>query len=159
MSKNENEQSAEKAAPQNLKNASARLMAVQAFYQLMQNQKPVRDVYEEYLEHRVAQVIDEYEVAQPDGALLKRILYGVDERYIEVETIVKANLKKDASDRVVEPLLYAVFMCGAYEILVHTEFDAPIIINDYLNVGHAFFEKNEVALVNGVLDSLVKVLR
>ncbi|NCT40762.1 MAG: transcription antitermination protein NusB [Alphaproteobacteria bacterium] len=138
---------------------SARLLAVQALYQMKQNKQPVKTVYDEYILHRSEQEVDGQKLVTPDGALFKQILYGVEERYVELDAVMKANLKKDASDRFVEPLLYSVLLCGAYELLAHSDIDAPIIINDYLNVGHAFFEKNEVALINGVLDSLAKLFR
>ena len=138
---------------------SARLLAVQALYQMQQNKQPVKTVYNEYIKHRSDQEIDGQKLVAPDGKLFKHILYGVEERYVELDSIIKANLKKDASDRVVEPLITAILMCGAYELLAHADIDAPIIINDYLNVAHAFFEKNEVALVNGVLDTVTKIFR
>ena len=126
---------------------------------MKQNQQPVKVVYNEYVQHRSEQEIDGQKLVKPDAVLFKKILYGVEERFVELDSIIKANLKKDASDRVVEPLLYAVLICGAYELLGHSDIDAPIIINDYLNVGHAFFDKNEVALINGVLDSISKIFR
>ena len=138
---------------------SARLLAVQALYQMKQNKQPVKVVYDEYIKHRSEQEIDGQKLVTPDAVLFKKILYGVEERFVELDSVIQANLKKDASDRVVEPLLFSVLMCGAFELLAHSEIDAPIIINDYLNVGHAFFDKNEVALVNGVLDSVSKVFR
>lgn len=138
---------------------SARLLAVQALYQMKQNKQPVKVVYDEYIKHRSEQEVDGQKLVSPDGKLFKHILYGVEERFVELDSVIKANLKKDASDRVVEPLLFSVLVCGAYELLAHSDVDAPIIINDYLNVAHAFFEKNEVALVNGVLDSVAKVFR
>ena len=137
---------------------SSRLCAVQAYYQSTQNKQSLRAIVSEYLQHRSDMVIDGEALVQPDGALLQKILFGVDERHIELETIVDANLKKDASDRKVEPLLKAILVCGAYELMVQEQ-DAPLIINDYLNVAHAFYERSEVGLINGVLDSISKIFR
>ncbi len=137
---------------------SSRLCAVQAYYQFTQNKQPLRAIVAEYLQHRTDMVIDGEALVQPDGAILQKILFGVDERNIELETIVDANLKKDASDRKVEPLLRAILVCGAYELMVQEQ-DAPLIINDYLNVAHAFYERSEVGLVNGVLDSISKIFK
>ncbi|MEM9881039.1 MAG: transcription antitermination protein NusB, partial [Pseudomonadota bacterium] len=133
---------------------SARLLAVQALYQMKQNQQAVKTVYDEYIKHRSDQEVDGQKLVSPDSVLFKKVLYGVEERFVELDSVIQANLQKDASDRVVEPLLYSILMCGAYELLAHSDIDGPIIINDYLNVGHAFFEKNEIALLNGVLDSV-----
>lgn len=137
---------------------SARLRAVQGLYQADYNKQSTRAVLDEFLRHRTEMDVDGEPLVVPDGALLKKILYGVDERRQELEEIVSANLKKDAEDRVVEPLLRAILICGAYELLVQ-DLDSPIIINDYLNVAHSFYERGEVALVNGVLDSIAKVFQ
>ena len=138
---------------------SARLFAVQALYQMKQNDQSVKSVYDEYVRHRINQEVEDHRLVQPQAVLFKKILYGVEERFVELDSVIQANLNKDAGDKVVEPLLYSVLICGAYELLAHTDIDAPIVINDYLNVGHSFFEKNEVALINGVLDTLSKLFR
>ncbi len=144
---------------QKAKALSARLMAVQAVYQMRYTKEPLKSVYQEFITHRKEPEVDGEKLVPPDGRLFKQILYGVEERYVELDSVLSANLKKDASDREVELLLEAILLCGAYELLVQTDIDAPIIINDYLNVGHAFYDKNEVALINGVLDSVAKAFR
>ena len=141
------------------KSSAARLLAVQAYYQVSQNKSAIKTIYQEYMDHRVNAEIEGEQTVEPDGKLFKLILYGTHERFVEVDSIVSTHLKRDASDRVVEPLLKAILMCGVFELLVQDSIDPPIIINDYLNIGHAFYEKNEVALINGVLDSVAKVLR
>ena len=95
---------------------SARLCAVQALYQADQNKQSMRAVVDEYLRYRGGMEIEGEKLVQPDGALLKKILYGVDERRPELESIIDANLRKDAQDRMVEPLLKAILLSGAYEI-------------------------------------------
>lgn len=147
----------EKASPK-AKALSARLSAVQALYQADQNKQSMRAVLDEYLQHRSDMEIEGEKLVKPDGALLKKILYGVDERRPELEAVIDANLKKDAEDRDVEPLLRAILICASYEILVQ-DVDSPIIINDYLNVAHSFYERGEVGLINGVLDSISKVFQ
>lgn len=146
-------------SPSKIQNLSARLSAVQAVYQIGQSGQSVRSAVNEFLEYRMEMEIDGEKLARPDGALLKDIVYGVEDRRIEIETVIAANLKKDAGGRKIEPLLHAILMCGAYELLVHQQIDAPVILNDYLNVAHAFYEKGEVALVNGILDTLAKLFR
>ncbi|MBX2833760.1 MAG: transcription antitermination protein NusB [Micavibrio sp.] len=136
---------------------AARLRAVQAVYQKMQNQQqPMRVIIEEYLSFRAEMDVDGEPLVPPDGALFKKILLGVDEKRTEIDAIIDAHLKKDAPRLDVEPLLRAILICGCYELLIH-ETDAPIIINDYLNVGHGFFNRNEVGLLNGVLDNISKL--
>mgnify|MGYP001460009041 CR=1 FL=1 len=141
------------------KAASARLLSVQAIYEKAQNEKSTKDLYDQYIEHYEGFCMDGEQIVAPDGALFKRILYGVDERYMELEGVIKAHLTKDGKERIVEPLLFSILICAAYELLAHENIDAPIIINDYLNVAHAFYDSAEVGLVNAVLDKVSKVFR
>jgi N utilization substance protein B len=137
---------------------SARLSAVQALYQVSQNKQSIRTVYDEYIRYRSHMEVDGEALVPPDGALLKKILYGVEERQPELEAVVDANLKRDATDRVIEPLLRSILICGAYELLIR-ETDPPIVINDYLNVAHTFYGRGEVALINGVLDAISAIFQ
>ncbi len=62
-------------------------------------------------------------------------------------------------EKELEPLLKAILLCGICEILAHQDIDAPLIIDDYLNVTHAFYEQPQVSFVNGVLGKVAPLLR
>ena len=136
---------------------AARLAAVQALYQSWQNEQSIASVRREYLEHRLEMDIDGEKLVQFDGALFKNIMTGLEKRKDGLHDIISANYKKPLSE--IEPLLRSIMFCGACELLVNSGTDAPIIINDYLNVAHGFYSPSEVSLVNGVLDSVAKIIR
>ena len=142
------------------KNLSARLVAVQAIYQIMQNATPAKDVLNQYLEKADDMEIDGEKIVTPNGALLKKILLGVDDRAKDLESILEANYQQNKDEKPkLEPLLQSIALCAAFELLDHQDIDSPIIINDYLNVTHGFYEKGEVSLINGVLDAVSKAVR
>lgn len=145
-----------KKSPQTLKALSARLMSVQAFYQIIHNGNTGADVVREYLAKRAGMEIEGQILAEPDGALFKKIVTGAEERRAELEEMIRAQLK---NSREIENLLHAILVCAVYELLAHHDIDAPIIINDYLHVTDSFFGQGEVKLINGVLDPLAKTLR
>jgi N utilization substance protein B len=136
---------------------SARLMAVQAVYQASLNEQDLRSAAQEYLEHRVSMHVEGEEIVEPDSVLFKKIVSGVAERREDLGGVIQANAKNGGAG--FEALIKAILMCGSYELLAHTKIDAPIIINDYLNVAHGFFNESEVGLVNGILDKVAKSLR
>lgn len=136
---------------------SARLMAVQACYQAVQNDQSLKSALEEYLQHRIGMEEEGEIIIQPDGALLSQILLGVEDRRADLESVIEQNLTNKTKQP--EILLKAIMLCAAYELMAHTKTDAPIIINDYLNVTHGFFSDGEVKLVNAVLDSISKAFR
>ncbi len=141
----------------NAQNLSARLLAAQAVYQADLNAQKLSEVASEYLAHRIGMEVEGEELVAADKALFTKIMRGVEERGGDLAGILKANTK-DGGQRL-EPLIKAILICAAYELLAHHDIDSPIIINDYLNVGHSFFESGEVSLINGVLDAVSKVLR
>lgn len=139
---------------------SARLMAVQAVYQMGVNKKEPAFVVDEYLYHRRGENIDGVEIVEPDSALFTNIVLGVAERHEDLTQIVLANRpQKEGGVPAPEPLLMAVLLCGVYELLAHQDVDSPLIISTYVDVAKAFFAGNEGSLVNGVLDSARKVIR
>ena len=144
----------------NAKRSSARLMAVQAVYQMAVNRKEPAFVVDEYLFLRKNMEIDGETLVEPDGTLFTNIVLGVAERLDDLKTIVSANRpQKEGQIQVDEPLLMAVFLCGAYELMSHHDIDSPVIISSYVDVAKAFFEGGEPGLVNGVLDSIGKIIR
>lgn len=139
------------------RSTSARLAAVQAVYQIISNQQSAASVVSEYKLHRFGEILDEAEMVTPDGVLFQAVVEGVYDRMNALEEIVAAGLKKDI--RQVEPLLLSILLCGAYELLANLDVDAPVILSDYLNVTHAFYEQGESRLVNAVLDSVKNAVR
>lgn len=145
---------------QAVKSVVARLMAVQALYQNHHNQQSASELLADFLYKRAGMEIDGEEMVKPDGALLKAILDGVGRRMDDIGPAIDGAMSGNKSSfHDVEPLLKAILMCGTFELLEHSDIDSPIIINDYLNIGHAFYEKNEVSFINGILDNLKKNIR
>ncbi len=56
-------------------------------------------------------------------------------------------------------MLRAILRCGAFELAHRPDVPAEIVINEYLDIAHAFFGEKEPGLVNGVLDSLARRMR
>lgn len=143
------------------RNSAARLLAVQAVYQMHKNDQRAEDVIKEYLEHRIGVDIDGDEMVTPNEDHFALVVRGVAEHIAQLGEMVAQNRGKTAeeSSPKKEPLLQAIFLCGAFELMVLQAIDAPIIIADYLHVTHAFYDEGEARLVNALLDSLSKTVR
>lgn len=139
------------------RNMSARLLASQAVYQCALNGQKLRDAAQEYLDHRIGMTIEEEEIVEPNRTLFTKIMNGVADRKDDLSHVIGENLSLSADKT--DPLIKSILICAAFELLAHDDIDSPIIINDYLNVANAFFEKGQVGLINGVLDSVAKAFR
>ncbi len=139
------------------KNLAARLLAVQALYQSVQNKQRLEKVMQEFLSMRVGMEVEGEKMVEPDGALFTKILEGVGERSDDIEHLVDTNIQKNNKD--IGMLLKAILICGSSELLVNQEADAGVIINDYINVAHGFFDSGEAKLINAILDAVAKDVR
>lgn len=142
------------------RNRMARLLAVQAVYQLMMTDLDIdavllnvkdrdafrdEDVKEEFVDHT--------------DTLFLSIVRKQEERKADLEVFLKEALG-EAKYKGLDVLLKSVLLCGGTEILAHDDVDAPIVINDYMVVTEGFFEGDgEKKMVNAVLDKLFKQVR
>lgn len=154
------EAAAHKSPSATAKRNAARLMAVQAVYQMAMNDEPAALVVNEYLGLRKNMDVDGETLVEPDESLFSDIVTGVAGRSADLAGIIAANrTQKEGQSPANEPLLQAVLYCGAYELLARQDIDFPVIISSYVDVAKAFFTGHEPSLVNGVLDSVRKVTR
>ena len=135
----------------------ARLWAVQGVYQAMHSGQSLAQVEQEYLYGRRELPEDEAGMPRPDGVLFKMILDGVAERRADLEGLIDAHIRKDNKE--IEALLKSILLCAGWELLAQPGADAPIIINDYLDIAHGFYQGGEVGFLNGVLDALARAVR
>ena len=143
----------------NVANLSARLCAVQAHYQTNFNKRPLKKITREYLDDYVGMHDDEEDLIKPDIGHFKTVLHGAEDRKLEIEPIIQANIGAAGQEKQLEPLLNSIFMCGVYELLSLQDIDSPIIINDYIEVTKAFYGDNEAKFVNGALDAIAGLVR
>ena len=67
-------------------------------------------------------------------------------------------LRRDGIARL-DAILRAILRAGAFELLFREDVPARVVISEYLDVAHAFFEREVLPFVNGVLDKLARKLR
>lgn len=140
--------------------SAARLGAVQALYQLDMAEKPnVKMVIEEYSNHRLGKEIEGDQYSAADVVLFTDIVDGAFARLEEIDTNIKKFLTPDWPIDRIEKLLRAILRAGCYEIIARPDVPTPVVINEYVDVAHAFYDRIETSFVNGILDKLAKELR
>ncbi|MCG8694353.1 MAG: transcription antitermination factor NusB [Minwuiales bacterium] len=137
----------------------ARLSAVQALYQIEQSQAAVETVIDEILTLRLGQDADGEQFAEPDQEMFCDLVRGVTARREEIDKLVGQSLDRDRQVERLEVILRAVLRAAAYELLARPDIPARVIMNEYVDVAHAFFSGSEPNLVNGVVDQLGRTLR
>ncbi len=138
--------------------SAARLAAVQVLYQSDLNDQNPTEAMRDFLQHRNGFEFDGDIFVPADPELLEKIIYGVVDRRENLNQMIAAQLAKKDKEKT-EPILNAILMAATYEVMAHHDIDAPIIISDYMNVAHAFYEDGAPKMINAILDTLAKSLR
>ncbi len=141
--------------------SAARLIAVQALYQLeLAGGTPDEAILQA---QEFAHVGDEELAASalvgPDLSLISDLVHGVVDRRVEIDPMIDTALSEERSVDRLETLLRITLRAGVYELLARSDIDVPVVISEYVDIAKAFFHNKEPALVNGVLDRLAQTLR
>ena len=141
------------------KRAAARLAAVQALYQMDVAKKGINEILAEFESHWIGQEVEGDQYNPAELAFFRNILEGVLVEQGEVDVLVDRALQQGWPLRRVEAVLRAILRAGAYELLMRKDVPVRVVITEYTDIAGAFFEGEEVGMVNGVLDALARRLR
>ena len=158
--------------------SAARLVAVQALYEMDMVGAPTDAVLAEFLNKRWRLDADDADkdgerdgkenaspagtarpMIEPDSGWLDDLVRGVSGRLEELDGLIGLALSGELSMKRIEALIRAILRAGTYELAAKPEVPAAVIITEYLDVVHAFFDDKETRLVNGILDHLARKLR
>lgn len=138
--------------------SAARLAAVQALYQMSITDVSADAVIGEFVEHRFGREIDGLVYEGADRAFFEDLVRGATVRDAEITTQIQGVLENRDLDRL-EKILAAVLRAGAYELLTRIDVPGRVVISEYVDVAHAFFDGPQPGFVNGVLDKLARQVR
>ena len=139
--------------------SAARLAAVQALYQMSLTGVSADAVIAEFVEHRFGHAIEGLVYKGADCAFFEDLVRGTTLRDVEITAYIYGALAKELTIDRLERILAAVLRAGAYELVTRIDIPARVVISEYVDVAHAFFEGPQPGLVNGVLDKLARQLR
>lgn len=148
---------------------AARVGAVQALFQSEQSGESAEIVIDQFLRHRLGQLkgadpvradgFDEGRVPDADARLFGTIVRTAVARQDLLDRLIAENLPADWPFARIDPVLRAVLRCGGAELSMEDGPPPRVVINEYLDVAHGFFDGDEPRMVNGLLDRLARILR
>jgi N utilization substance protein B len=138
---------------------AARVAAVQALFQSEQGPENPEAVIDQFVRHRFGP--GGYEnglVLEPHAKLFGRIVRAAAEQQETLDAMLIDALPQEWPLARLDPVLRALLRAGGAELAMK---DAPakVIINEYLDVAHGFFDGDEPKMANGLLDALARTLR
>lgn len=135
----------------------ARIAAVQALFQCEYNQQHIESVRVEFFEHRKIDpesLFEDGNIPNADLNLFEEIIRRATQYQKEIENILSHLLPQAWPLEKLDPVLRAVLRASLAEMT--TETPSEIIINEYLDVCHSFFDGDEAKMVNAILDKFSK---
>ncbi|MBX7146359.1 MAG: transcription antitermination factor NusB [Alphaproteobacteria bacterium] len=138
---------------------SARLAIVQALYQMNFTGKNAAYVINEFKNYRFVKSDQEDFYSQIDFDFFSFILKGNEISKKEIDSHIANILDKDWNLKRINQISYAILRAGAFEFLECPDIPTKVIISEYVDIAHDFFDDKEIGFVNGVLDNLAQMLR
>lgn len=135
---------------------AARLAAVQAIYQMELTGLDAEAVIEEFREHRFAPDAELAPAGAPEAEFFADIVRGVPHRQSEIDRAIAECLSREWKLSRIDSILRAILRAGGYELIARTDVPAKVVIDQYLDIAHAFFEGDEPGFVNAALDKLAR---
>jgi len=139
--------------------AGARLAAVQALYQMEQTGASANATIRQFMEDRLGIGADEEPIEEADPDLFKSIVNAVVDHQAQIDEAVRARLAEGWKLSRLDSTTRAILRAGAAELIAHQELSNAIIIKEYVDLAHDFFDGSEPKFVNGVMDKLSADLR
>lgn len=139
--------------------SAARLGAVQALYQLDATDTRLETVIGEFLEHRLGRDIDGDRYKDPDIEFFTDIVRGAMKTMEAIDRALTPALDANWPLKRLEAILKAMLRAAVYELLSRPDVPTSVVINEYVEVAHAFYAGSEPGFVNGVLDRIARTNR
>ncbi len=150
--------SKKKPAPVSKRSVS-RLAAVQALYQMELVGTDLSIIITEFADFRLGKEVDEAQLRKADKAFFEELVRGVIAHQLELDPEIKSFLSQNWRLSRLDSTLRAILRVGALELLKRKDVPARVVISEYIDISHAFFEGDEPKVVNGVLDKLARQYR
>jgi N utilization substance protein B len=139
--------------------SAARLAAVQALYQFDMESPDLITLIDEFHRHRLGREIEDVEYLDADVAFFDDLVRGAVARREEIDTVLTRRLAEGWTLTRLDKTMLQILRAGAYELIARADIGVGTVINEYLDVTHAFFDAREAKFVNGLLDAVAKDVR
>ena len=139
--------------------SAARLAAVQALYQIDMEGTPDAQLLHEFHQHRLGATIGDDEYAEADVEFFDDVVTGARARADEIDAAIVKRLATGWTLERLDKPMRAILRAGAYELLARADVPTKSVINEYVDVADAFYDKREKGFVNGLLDALAGDMR
>ena len=139
------------------KRSAGRIGAIQTLYAVKMGQQDIVKAMADFIKNDAMVEMDG--ISYPaNQQVYAHIINGVLARDKDIVGVADAVLTKRPLERQ-NPLMQLILKAGIFELLENDTIDSRLIISEYVDIAHAFFDPKEAGMVNGVLDSVSRTVR
>jgi N utilization substance protein B len=138
---------------------AARLAAVQALYQMDLAATPLNEALAQFETHWIGREVEGDEYLPAEAAHFRDIVRGVVDDQRRLDPMIDEALSKGWPLKRIETVIRAILRAGVYELDRKRDVPARVVVTEYVDVAHAFVDREETGMVNAVLDQLARHLR
>ena len=133
---------------------ASRLAAVQAIYQMELTGVNAGEVAKEFIDHRFGHEKELAPAGEPDETFFAEIVHGVPHHQVEIDRAIAGSLAENWKMQRIDSILRAILRAACFELIARRDVPAKVVIDEYVEIAHAFFEGEEASFVNAILDKL-----
>ena len=139
--------------------SAARLAAVQALYQMDMEEIGLARLLGQFHEHRRGKEIEDDQYVDADIDFFDDIVVGTDSRREDIDRLIESNLGEQWKIGRLDKTMLQILRAGTYELIARPDVPTGTVINEYMDVAHAFFDAKDAKFVIGLLDAVAKAKR
>lgn len=139
--------------------AAARLAAAQALFQLGRSDDSAQAIVRQFSDFRFGTEFDGVPFPHADETFFADIVTTVGADPARFDAEISSRLASNWRLERIDPLVLQILRAGAYELMDRPDVPTAVIITQYVDVAHAFYDGQEPKFVNGLLDRLAKDVR
>jgi transcription antitermination protein NusB len=119
----------------------------------------VIDAFAEFEAFWIGREVEGIRFEPAENAFFRDILAGVVREQRAIDIKVDAILVSGWPLKRVEAVLRAALRAGAYELMFRPDVPARVVISEYVELTHRFYNEDEPGVVNAVLDAIAREVR
>lgn len=132
---------------------------MQALYQHEMQGDALPKLLNEFHHHRLGQEIEGAEYLAADETFFDDVVGGVAARQPELDAMISAALAEGWTLNRLDRPMRALLRAAVYELVARADVTASTVINEYVDVAHAFHDEKDAKFVNGLLDAVARQVR
>lgn len=131
----------------------ARMLAVQAIYQhQLMKEMPFEDVLREF-------VVYHLDAHKANKEIFSTIIHEVQENQERFETLISQHIDERWSWNRLGLVEQSILLATVAELSSRIDVDAPVILNEFVNISKGFVGEKDSKFINGILNAVARKVR